>query len=75
MKKRYFICKNTEGCRLSDVGLDLSRDQLFSRDATVAETSRSIRAALRAGWIDELTKSKYEELKTGKKPKPKTKTK
>jgi len=62
-KTLYFICEKSEGCRLSDINITLSKGQLFERTQTVVEVSRSIRAALGAGWVRELKKSEYEKLK------------
>lgn len=64
---KYFVCTNKDGCRLSDLNLSLSNNQLFERDIQTVEMSRSTRAAINAGWIEEISKTKYEELLTGKK--------
>jgi len=56
MKSKVFVCEKAEGCRLADLNLNLSKGQKFSREAQVIETSRSIQAALKAGWIKEIDK-------------------
>jgi hypothetical protein len=56
MKNKTFICEKSEGCRLADLNLNLSKGQKFSREIQVVETSRSIQAALKAGWIKEFDK-------------------
>jgi hypothetical protein len=56
---KYFKCVKDGGCRLADLNLNLVKDQKFCRDFTVAETSRSIQAALKSGWINELTKDEF----------------
>ena len=58
---KYFICKKKEGCRLTDMILYLTKDQKFMRDTSIIEKSRSIRAALNAGWIEEISKKEYEK--------------
>lgn len=58
---RYFICTKEGGCRLSDLDVSLIKDQLFQRENDVTEKSRSIRAAINANWIKEISETKYKK--------------
>lgn len=57
----YFVCEKP--CRLTDINLNLVKDQLFKRSAEVVSSSQSIKAAIRANWIKKITKTKFEKLK------------
>ena len=51
---KSFKCINKEGCRISDLNLQLKEGQIFERDEMVVQNSRGIKAALRSNWIVEL---------------------
>jgi len=53
-KYKHFICKKEEGCRLTDLDLPLSKNQKFKREVGIVEKSKSIKAAINAGWIKEI---------------------
>jgi hypothetical protein len=61
--RRFFVCERSDGCRLSDLNLNLVNGQKFERDTQITETSRSINAAIRIGWIREITEKEYKAIK------------
>jgi len=71
---KYFVCKKEGGCRLTDLNLPLSKGQKFKREKKTVESSRSMRAAISAGWIREVNKREFESKGTTKKIRRKRKT-
>lgn len=68
MSKKY-ICIAENGCRLTDLGLKLDHKQIFERSDEVINGSRSIVAAINAGWIKEFVESNEKdggEVKRGR---------
>jgi len=58
-ENKYFICERKNGCRLTDLNFTLIEGQKFERDIMVVEGSKSIKAALRVGWIREMTEEEF----------------
>jgi hypothetical protein len=51
---RFFKSNIINGCRLADIDVDVTRDKVFFLEYHVAQNSRSVSAALKAGWILEI---------------------
>lgn len=60
MDKRYFICR--KNCRLSDLNLSLDEGQIFERRSEEIESSRAIRAATNAKWVEEIDEEEFNKL-------------
>lgn len=66
---KKIICLKEDGCRLTDLGMRLDYKQTFERSEEIMNNSRSVAAALKAGWIAECDPEKIEktvEVKKGR---------
>lgn len=59
---KYFKCNIVGGFRLSDVNKNVKQGQYFELDAHVTETSRSAQAAIKSGWMVEVTEKEASKV-------------
>lgn len=60
---KYLLCKKKDGCRLVDVDISLREaGKVIDIDDNKFVGSKSVRAAINAGWIEEITKKEFEKI-------------
>jgi len=72
-KLEYYKCNIIGGFRLSDLNQQVKQDEVIDVDEHIANTSKAVQAALKAGWLVKVKKPKAKKediIKDEKKEKP-----